>query len=427
MTQTAPTLAQREQHQAGLLAEWEKLHKKRAEGLTKEETDRLEAIRVEQEENQAAINDDRALRAAERALAAGPTIEPGDDSHKADPWKGASLAEFLMAVRDHELNRGTDARLEVQAAASGANTRVGSEGGFLMRSEWAGEMYRTAMDNTEIITRCRRRPIGPGFEGTDGWYVNRGDRSTGQIAGGIQVYRKAEAALATGSQPKLGRYKLDLEELVGLAYMTNRQMNDGGQMEEIFRREFPKAFRFKLEDEIFNGNGVGQALGIKNSDALITQAKETGQSADTIVRANIDNMLSRLYREPGDQIIWCVSPTANVALPGLTVGDDPVFMPAGGLSGMALATLRTYPVIETEWQAAIGDLYDIMLVNLSHYLIIERDEAPDVQTSIHVKFVERETAFRWVVENNGSPLWDGTVTMADGHTKSPFVTLAARA
>ena len=46
-------------------------------------------------------------------------------------------------------------------------------------------------------------------------------------------------------------------------------------------------------DALLNGTGAGQPLGILNSNALVSVAKESGQDAATILAENIEKMYAR--------------------------------------------------------------------------------------------------------------------------------------
>ena len=48
-------------------------------------------------------------------------------------------------------------------------------------------------------------------------------------------------------------------------------------------RKAGEKIAFKINDAIINGTGVGQPLGIFNATALVSQAKEGSQAADTVV------------------------------------------------------------------------------------------------------------------------------------------------
>jgi HK97 family phage major capsid protein len=64
---------------------------------------------------------------------------------------------------------------------------------------------------------------------------------------------------------------------------------------------------FMTEDAIVEGTGAGQPLGILNSPALISVAKETGQAAATIVKENVDKMWSRMWARARKNAIWLIN------------------------------------------------------------------------------------------------------------------------
>jgi len=91
---------------------------------------------------------------------------------------------------------------------------------------------------------------------------------------------------------------------------------------------------------------------------------------------------------------------------------------------MPYGTILGRPVVETEYNPSLGTLGDILLVSPSQYYLIDK---AGVQTasSIHVAFVNDETAFRFVYRVDGAPLWYTTLTGHDTSTYSPYVALAA--
>jgi|RhiMethySRZTD1v2_1073278.scaffolds.fasta_scaffold761980_2 HK97 family phage major capsid protein len=70
---------------------------------------------------------------------------------------------------------------------------------------------------------------------------------------------------------------------------------------------FAEELTFTLEDEIFRADGAGKCLGILNSPALITVAAEGGQSADTLLLANLVKMWSRCWGRSRKNAVWFIS------------------------------------------------------------------------------------------------------------------------
>jgi HK97 family phage major capsid protein len=84
------------------------------------------------------------------------------------------------------------------------------------------------------------------------------------------------------------------------------------------------------------------------------------------------------------------------------------------------------PVVETEFNAALGTAGDILLADMSEYLMWEKN-AVEAASSIHVQFLTDQTAFRYIYRVDGQTALASAITPANGssNTQSPFVTLAA--
>jgi HK97 family phage major capsid protein len=104
--------------------------------------------------------------------------------------------------------------------------------------------------------------------------------------------------------------------------------------------------------------------------------------------------------------------------------------PAGtdGLTGRPLSTLLGAPIFFSEHNSTLGDKGDITLADWDQYLVGEKNGGQiRTASSIHLKFVSDQTAFRFIVRMDGKP-WEKTSLRPKHSTKtlSSFVTLAAR-
>jgi len=320
---------------------------------------------------------------------------------------------------------------ELQAAAAGASSGVPESGGVLVRNEWNTSLLTRVQEEGKLAPKCFPMPIGEGSDGVEAPYVDETSRATGSRWGGVQVYRAAEAAAATASQPKLGKFELRLEDMLGLFYATDRVLRDAVLLEALAMKAFSSEFAFKLDDEIVRGTGAGQCLGVVGNAPTVSVAKEGGQGAGTIVFENIINMHSRLLARcmPGAE--WFIN---QLALPQLYkmylavgAGGAPVYLPANGASAAPYGTLMGLPVTPIEQASAPGTVGDIILGNFHNdYALIQK---PLTQaSSIHVLFTTNQTTFRWVWPIIGKPVMASAVTPYKGSlTLGPFVTLATRA
>jgi len=304
-----------------------------------------------------------------------------------------------------------------------------SQGGYLVPEEFRATLLQNALENSIVRPRATVIPMA----------TNRitlptlmdDDHSTDYF-GGITIYRTAEKGTKTPTNPVFGKVSLTLHKLTGLCYVTDELLSDSViSIEPIIRSTFGQAIAFVQDYDFLRGTGVNQALGVfhASNPSIIAVAIETGQAADTIIFENIVKMWSRLYPACHAKAVWVanINTFPQLASMAMAVGTGgvSVWMPAGGVSGAPYPTLMGRPLIFTEKMATIGDLYDIGLVDFSQYLIGEKGGV-NFASSIHVRFVTDETAFRFVMRYDGQPWWQSTLTPKEGSALSPYVTLATR-
>jgi len=172
-------------------------------------------------------------------------------------------------------------------------------------------------------------------------------------------------------------------------------------------------------------------LGILKSPALITVPKTASQTADTVTFNNVLDMWSRCRARNRINAAWYINQEIEPQLSKMsfTIGTEgvPVYLPAGGASVTGYSTLFGRPVIPIEQAAALGDLGDIMLLDLNEYLLIDKGGI-NAASSIHVRFLYDESVFRFIYRVDGQPKRKKPLTPYKGaSTLSPFIVLAERA
>ena len=338
-----------------------------------------------------------------------------------------NFGEFLMAVRQAaEPGADVDPRLSTRAA-SGLGESVPSDGGFLVAKEFATELLKRAYDTGQLVSKVRRIPIGAGKNGLTINAVAETSRVDGSRWGGILSYWQNEADQKTATKPKFRQMEMQLKKLTGLCYATDELLEDSQALESVISQAFAEEFGFQLDAAIVRGSGAGQPLGILNCGALVTQAAEGGQAADTIVYKNIVKMYSRLWSRSNANAVWLAhqDTVAQLAIMQSDVGA-PVWIANTAAAGAPPQQLMGRPINYIEQCSALGDVGDIMLVDLSQYLLIEKS-AMQSAMSMHVRFIYDESVFRFVLRVDGQPIWDAALTPYKGsNTQSPFITLAAR-
>ena len=374
---------------------------------------------------------DESIGRAEKLLA----IEPEDRSSekpevKPTPAKDnekrfASFGEHLMAAYRAAMPGGkVDERLSTRAA-SGLNETTPSDGGFLVQQDFVTELLKRTYETGILASKVKKIPISTNANGMKINAIDEDSRANGSRWGGVQTYWEGEADELTASKPKFRQMELSLKKLTGLCYATDELLQDAAALEAVIRQAFAEEFGFKIDDAILSGSGEGEPLGILNSGAIVTVAKEASQT-DTITVENLIKMWNRLWSRSRANAVWYINQEIEPYLYTLKIGDKPVYIPAGGLSEKPYGTLFGRPVVPIEQCSAAGEVGDIILADIGQYLLIDKGGIKSA-SSIHVRFLYDENVFRFIYRVDGKPIWTKPLTPYKGSaTVSPFVTLAKR-
>lgn len=396
--------------------------------MTDDEKTQFNALMAEVETFKAEIARKEALIEADRAAGEGARADVSNDAKK--PW--ASLGEQLQAVATVAKTQGrvVDNRL---LAALGQNESVDAEGGFLIAPEYSAELFKRTYDVGLITSRCFQQPMSSNILKMNA--VDEDSRADGSRWGGLQAYWAAEAAAYTSSKAKFRQMQLTANKLIALVYATEEQLEDGTALAAYINQAVPDELSFKMDDAAFNGPGDGMPLGVLFSNAAYVQAKDAGQAAKTVSSANILNMWSHLYGRSRKNAAWFINqdvepqlyPLAFQNASGAVLFTGPMYTPPGvNGNNSEYGLLMGKPVIPVEQCATLGTQGDIVLADMSQY-ILGKKGGVRADSSIHVAFLTGEQAFRFMLRTDGQPLWKKPLTPKNGtNLLSPFVTLQAR-
>lgn len=347
-----------------------------------------------------------------------------------------NFGEQLKAIKAAYTGGGTDERLlKIAAGPTGGSANVGGDFGFTIEAQWSREITKLAYEQAVLSSRCANISIGQGFDRYKYRYIEEFSRVTGSRWGGVQVFRVAEGETVTPTRPKMSIGELKLGKMMGLSYATEEEMEDAEAYGSTMKQAFSEEFAWMLDDEIVNGTGAGgECLGILNAGnkALVTVGAQSGQDPDTVEAQNIIDMWGRLPGRWRTDAAWFINQEIETQLPAMQIGTGAsgqlVYMPPGGLSGQPYGTIYGRPVIHVEQLPKLGDKGDILLASLSQYLVISKGPMRS-DMSLHVRFLNDEQTFRFIVRNCGMPKLKKSITPANasaGFLVSPFITLAAR-
>ncbi len=431
------------QEEADLLKEKNALTKEGREILAVDRDERDEERYAAVEERVDKINgtlaqvaEDKAkwerMKAAEIAL---PSTRVGSDQIDTPPPQVdneppklfSSFGEQLQAIYRAGMNLGTDQRLlDLNAAAIGAGEAIGADGGFLVQTDFAAEIYRKMTFQSDVIGRVRKQAVsGNGLKLRT---IKESSRANGSRWGGVTSDWLDEGTAPTAGQVEYGRLEWSLKKVAALSYATDELLEDAEALSGILTQAFSEELLFRVEDAIINGTGAGRPAGILGAAALVTVDKQGGQTAATIVSTNLSKMWARLHVRSRANAVWFINQELEPQLDELSIaigtgGTDPrivTYGPEGALR------IKGKPIAAIEYCAALGTVGDIILADLDQYLLIDKNGIRQ-DSSMHVRFTTDEMAFRAIYRVDGQSLWESDLTPFKGtDTVSPFVALATR-
>jgi HK97 family phage major capsid protein len=304
-------------------------------------------------------------------------------------------------------------------------------GGYLVPPEYSGRLISLAVESGKIFPLCQSTPMK-----SNDIHVPVAaslDKSSGELYGGVKFAWVAEEGTKPEKEFKLKSIALSANTAAALCKASNQLLEDSTpRAEDVIKEIFSKSWAWMLDDVVVSGIGAGQPLGILNAPCLYTVAKESGQSAGTIVWKNVQKMFTRLWAESRDSksLRWLINPEATEQILDLNqpigTGGSSVIMAAGEGVRPIPPKLLGIPIIWTSHASALGTKGDIILADMNMYLIGIR-RTLTAAASIHKYFDTNHTLLRFEGRLDGQPIIPSTIKTRTNFETSPFITLAARA
>lgn len=317
-----------------------------------------------------------------------------------------SLGEFISTMRF----RPYDDRLQAMQQMD-----VDSAGGYNVPTEFLPELLRVSPD--EALVRPRARAIPAGESPDAAVDIPALDQGTGSnVYGGVTVDWIDEGAAKPETEAAFKKVSLKPHEVAAHIPVTDKLLRNwgaaGGLLQELLRGALIEA-----EDEAFiRGNGVGKPVGFLagGNTAAINIPRAT---------ANAINYLDVLQMEAsakGSSLVYVYSRTAKTALSQM---QDPAgqYIWRDARDGVP-ATLNGIPAIQHDALSRLGARGDIVLVDLSYYLIKDGFGIA-VAVSEHTRFTENITVIKAFTNVDGKAWLTAPYKTRGGDDVSPFVVL----
>ncbi len=236
------------------------------------------------------------LPAAPGATAPGP-VEPRPRNNSSG---FRTIAEFGQAVRLANPAAGGNFVMDPRLAAP--TGQIGTNG------DDAGAWLLPAEHRDEIVSLIYDTSDDPVFDliAADPTASNRvtglGSKVTPWGTTGVQAAWRVEGNQMLTSRTALEPWAVQLNELYAFVLADEDTLQDAPRLQTLLTTELAAAIRWKAADGYMRGDGVEKLQGWMGSTALVTIAKETNQTADTINTANVAKMYARMINP--QQAVW---------------------------------------------------------------------------------------------------------------------------
>lgn len=318
-------------------------------------------------------------------------------------------------------------RYDPRLIRAGFTEGTPSEGGFSVPVEFSSQWLDLSLVQEVVRPLAQVWPMQSATRLVPGWDLL--DMSGGKSFGGFEMQWLGEEGTGTIQQGKLRQIQLSAKKGAIYTQASNELVADGLGFSAQLQMALTGSLAYGFDKAFLRGTGASMPLGALACNSLITVSKEPNQAADTVVYENIVNMWSRLYDAGKTRAVWIASGSILPQLftMGIIVGmgGAPVYMPPGGASGSPYSTLFGRPLMFSPVMSALGDLFDIALVDFTQYAIglrkemaIDRSQAPG--------WTQDLDSWRIITRVDGMPTWNDVFKPEHGATQSWAVTLQAR-
>lgn len=395
---------------------------------TVDELARIEELAAERTVVDEQITAAEALSDLERTFTVSTDVQitGGEDMLASDPKRGFRTFGEFAAVVMAAANKGAtpDKRLIIGAApTSPQRENVGADGGFLVPPEFSTSLYEDSLTDDALL------PLTDNTTISGNSMTFPASENTPWSSGGITAYWDGENQQMTQSKDALKTKTLRLNRLTALVPITEELQADAVAVESYVDRRVGEAIRWKTNDSLISGDGVGKPLGVVGHGGTVSITKETSQTAATI---NIENLIKMYAR--------CINPMRSEWIANMDTFSQLYDMKdnaaarvwqtatPGGLADGFAAILLGRPLRFVEACPTLGSVGDIILGDWQQYQTLTKAGGVSTATSMHLWFDYGTMAFRAIFRVDGQPWRSSAVSPGKGSaTRGNFVTLAVRA
>jgi len=335
-----------------------------------------------------------------------------DDERGGQPQGYEQLGAMIRDIANYRLSGGAMPE-ELRDMMAGN----GESGGFLVPKQHASTLMMVEPERAIVRPRATVIPAG---DAPDAEYEIPALNQATSITGGVVIYWTKEGAAVQKTDGDLRTIDLRSHEMTAYIPLTNKLLNNAPVAEAFVRNLLRRAMVLKEEQAFLTGDGVGKPLGVVGSAAVKVIDRATSSQFNY---ADIGNMLAGANLEGLQNYVWIVNQTVFPQIFGMEDTNGNSIYIQGDITKGIVPTLGGVPVMFSGRNPVLGTKGDVMLLDLSNYLIKD-GSGPFIDVSEHVLFLSNKTAVKLTWNVDGQSWLNAPIPLEDGSTTvSPFVVL----
>lgn len=354
-----------------------------------------------------------AVQGSNKVMGAGFVSQDGGTADKSVK----SFTDFLVAVK-----RGDQKRLNgVYGSTKDMSSDVGAQGGYLVPPEYETNLLQLAQVNNAVMSKVRIVPVSSDsgrYPVLDQYITPAAGVGETAYAAGVKTYPAEAGTTLQKTEPKFNMLDWRLHKIGGYTEVDNELIEDSPiSIEALLTSLFSIAVGAKTERNILRGSGVGEPLGILNSNAVIAQ---TAGVSGTFSWADVAGMWSK-FKSAGGTPSWLIHPGIWPDILSMAIGSSQNAVWTANMQGGQGSNLNGYPIMTSEHLPVADAAGSTLLADFSAYLLFQK-KGISIAFSEHAAFTSDQGTWRFTQRLDGMPWLRAPITLADGSYKvSPFV------
>lgn len=328
-----------------------------------------------------------------------------------------SFGDFLLAVKRNDHKRLT----ELYKTTKDLGETPGSSGGYLVPMEYGTNLIQVAAMENMVYSRVQKVPVlrnSGTYPALDQYFTPTAGSGETYGAGGVKANFTQAGQEFTETEPVFSTLEWRLNKVGGFTEVENELLEDSPfAIEALLRGLFQVAIAAKNERNILRGSGLGEPLGILNSNVAIGVSDET---TGKFKWEDVGKMYSK-FKSIGGQPTWIMHPSVFPQL--MIMNNNTVTAWQSSLNGGPMNSLNGYPIIVSEHMPQLGANGAVMLADLSSYVMWEK-AGLTIAFSDQVGFKRDVGTWVFRQRNDGKPWFKAPITLSgpgSAYTVSPFV------